>query len=1008
MVRRYGCGKEQDKQCRVCGAADSPFRCKNCYGDEMLCQTCILSRHSENPLHHIQVYNGAFFEATSLKVLGLRVQLGHPPRQQCSGRHQLHEDFVILHTNGIHHVNVDACACPENRLAAGSPEEQLLRAGWFPATDDRPRTCATFELLDFFWMTTHQAKTTMYDFYNVLEKITDNTGVKPPYRYHAFLRMCREYGHLMLLLGGERAHDASGVAGTAQGALAEECPSCPHPGVNIPDGWENTLPENKFLYILFLAIDACFRLKRRLISSELKDPALGSGWSYMVENTKYREYLLTVTDQKEMSTCSGLAALDYANTKFSRGYSATGVGMGVCARHEFVQANGVGDLQKGERYANMDWIFASILGHKDPRLSKIVSYDIVCQWWKNLRPRLTKLPSHIRLFLVMALFRFVIPKMHIHSHTLACQHFFSLNLIPGSAQTDREGIERPWAHIGGVAASTREMGPGSRADTLNSHFSFWNWMKLLGLGTSLTSGSVKNSDIITGDRLRTRLDRAKAEYARQLEAFTQFSAQQEQNIPEWRQMVDDFEEDDRNPNPYAMTVRGMSQRRDLRNNTDSGDQGLSERDVLLRLEADDAARVERGVPGIHSVSPTSFIAAALEVEEEQRRVRVQVELKKAGTTAQQIDVVLLRRKLSQMIKRVRTLQATYTPVAIVALGRRQNVPEDEPPELVPLFLPSALSAEDRAQEPVKGLAAYELELRDAQCSAALERLRNQLHMKSRLVTYKRIQARNQGANTRSRTIVERNEIKIRLSSEKYQMAWDALRRLVGGDPRRVGWRLLRREDIRCMEDAEELLRGADKRKAQAERRARQEDELRADGMLPPLTEEEISERVARGGENVREVSWIWTAEGTAGSDAEMEEALRIEWCKAYARTRRWREEVLLVEEEARRTPIFLEHRASQWEKRVVGVPVGQIPEEQADGLVAYALERAGIYRAIAARVKVSMTELRRGRGKRRLRVEEDEAEEDDIGQDDDEEELEDLRGNVSDEEFIMGGGDDED
>jgi hypothetical protein len=50
-----------------------------------------------------------------------------------------------------------------------------------------------------------------------------------------------------------------------------------------------------------------------------------------------------------MSTCSGLAALDYANTKFSRGYSATGVGMGVCARHEFVQPNGVGDLQRGEQ-----------------------------------------------------------------------------------------------------------------------------------------------------------------------------------------------------------------------------------------------------------------------------------------------------------------------------------------------------------------------------------------------------------------------------------------------------------------------------------------------------------------------------------------------------------------------------------------------------------------------------------------------------------------------------------
>lgn len=81
-----------------------------------------------------------------------------------------------------------------------------------------------------------------------------------------------------------------------------------------------------------------------------------------------------------MSTCSGLAALDYANTKFSRGYGSTGVGLGVCARHEFVQKSGAADLQKGERYvfahlgklklifvsyANMDYIFASLMCHHD-------------------------------------------------------------------------------------------------------------------------------------------------------------------------------------------------------------------------------------------------------------------------------------------------------------------------------------------------------------------------------------------------------------------------------------------------------------------------------------------------------------------------------------------------------------------------------------------------------------------------------------------------------------------
>ncbi|KAF8142330.1 hypothetical protein K438DRAFT_1911259 [Mycena galopus ATCC 62051] len=294
--------------------------------------------------------------------------------------------------------------------------------------------------------------------------------------------MAQQYCHLLMLKRAGRGHDPSGVWTTGTGELAVECPVCPNPKVNLPADWDSAPPEDQFLYILFIALDTCFRLKRRIVRpGEIKDPGLGTGWVYVMENLPYCHYLLTVTDQKEMSTCSGLAALDYANTKFSWGYSTTGVGMGVCARHEFVQPNGVGDLQKGERFANMDYIFGSILRHKDPRLRKIISYDIVCQWWKYLQDRMEKLPPLVHLTIILAFFRFVIPKMHIHAHTLDCQVKYSLNLVLGSGQTDGEGIERPWASIGAIASSTRVSGPGARHDALDDHWSFWNWLKLIGL-----------------------------------------------------------------------------------------------------------------------------------------------------------------------------------------------------------------------------------------------------------------------------------------------------------------------------------------------------------------------------------------------------------------------------------------------------------------------------------------------------------------------------------------------
>ncbi|KAJ6514876.1 hypothetical protein C8R47DRAFT_961701 [Mycena vitilis] len=985
MLRRDGRGDAKTDACPRCKNADAIpiYRCADCTGATLYCKSCCVEKHVDNPLHIIEKWTGVCFERKTLKELDLRIQFGHPPGERCVRAQAGNADFVVLHENAIQVVNVDFCGCDSEHRE--EPYIQLLRGGWFPATDDRTQTAATFAVLDSFHLHTLQAKTTVYDFYAVLERRTNNAGIKPPNRYPAFLRMARQYRHIMMAKRGGRGHDPSGVFGTAAGELAVECPVCPIPNVNLPDGWEDAPPEKQFLYVLFLALDACFRLKRRMISSEIKDPGLGTGWAYVMENALYRHFLRTVTDQKEMSTCSGLAALDYANTKFSRGYSTTGVGMGVCARHEFVQPNGVGDLQKGERFANMDYIFGSILRHTDPRLRKIVSYDIVCQWWKNLVGRLRELPPLVRISIILKLFRFVIPKMHIHSHTLDCQVKFSLNLVPGSGQTDGEGIERPWSFIGGVSSATRVSGPGSRHDTLDDHWSFWNWLKTIGLSALL----------------RRRLDTARKEQAAQRAAFEAFSVQQVDRVPAWKKMVEDFELDGTNPNPYEMKIGG-----------------LTEMEVRLQFATEEAEEAKLGVASLHDVTPSSFINAGLDLEDQQRRVRVQAELKKAGTTSMQINMKAMRAKLNRGVCRFRKLQATYMPAALQVLSKRATPTTEELAEDIPLMLPSALSEVDRTGPGcVKGLADIENLLRAAQCRTALPRIRNQLHIKSRLLLYKKNNARHQGMNTRSRTIVNRNESKIRLHSEKFQMAWKARLQLSGGDALKVGWPQLKKEDIRCMQDAEQLSRNAEKRRKANERLSRREQEAREDGELPPLPsdEEDAADMVTRGGENMREISWIWTMAGTAGTDEELEDALRIEWAKAWARSRRWTEEVALLEEEWRRLPLTYAHREKQWLERAVAVPTGAIPFEEAEGKVAYAYKQAELYRGLALRAEVTRTEVKLQRGKKRRVAEpiwdpvvpSDQGIAVDNGEDvddEDEDEDDDERGDIdSDEELLMGG-----
>ena len=58
------------------------------------------------------------------------------------------------------------------------------------------------------------------------------------YRYQDFHRTFRIWRNLLLLKRTGRGHDPAGVDATTQGELAVECPACPHPGCNLPEGWE--------------------------------------------------------------------------------------------------------------------------------------------------------------------------------------------------------------------------------------------------------------------------------------------------------------------------------------------------------------------------------------------------------------------------------------------------------------------------------------------------------------------------------------------------------------------------------------------------------------------------------------------------------------------------------------------------------------------------------------------------------------------------------------------------
>ena len=131
----------------------------------------------------------------------------------------------------------------------------------------------------------------------------------------------------------------------------------------------------------------------------------------------------------------------------------------------------------------MDWIFLScLIGITLLRL--VISYDIACQWRKNLWERMTEYPEEMRLPSDLEV-KVGIPNWHVNGHGLDCQNNLSLSYIPGVGRTCGEDVKTSWAHTNSLAPSTREMGPGARRETLNDHWNGWNFRKIVGFRESI-------------------------------------------------------------------------------------------------------------------------------------------------------------------------------------------------------------------------------------------------------------------------------------------------------------------------------------------------------------------------------------------------------------------------------------------------------------------------------------------------------------------------------------------
>ncbi|KAJ7471708.1 hypothetical protein B0H11DRAFT_2237257 [Mycena galericulata] len=751
LLRGEGRGDHDYRDC-VCGHPQcqrgwATVRCKDCHGCELLAATCMVRDHERNPLHRIQRWDSdaACFQDTSLKALGLRFQLSrelHPNRVCPHPQRAPGKNFVVIDDYGLHDVDVYYCNCGKGQ----SFPVQLLRAKWLPSTGKQPRTAATFNVLRRYHLLSLESKCSMGEFYQSLVRHTNNVGEPPAGRYQEFINITREWRNLQLLKRAGRGHETDGIRTTKPGACALECPACPHPGKNLPPDWKDVPPEKKFLYALFLALDANFRMQRKDMSSETADPDLGNGLAFFGEVNAYMAHLEKNWDQPQpKSTCVAHDAVNKPDRE-SRGTASSGVGTVDCARHNMKRPRGVGDLQQGERYLNMDYMFFMSL--EDSELQ---------QFFRNGK----------RFFV------FLVPKFHLPAHIESCNIKFSFLLTRYVGQTDGEAPERGWSHINPLATSTREMGPHLRREILDDHFNDWNWKKILNMGTFFL-GKIKD---YVPDMVKTRRD----------------TREQERTLPratvvEWEKMCVAWEADASKPNPFERTVEVKtiaSVRYEL----------VQEGGGIVRGQTDSAEMLAMGVQLEEQQRQLKFdqAAAGAHPTVDQKRVMLERCSKARRKILTWMDVQ------AQFMPEVSVLRAAAAEKR--AEESRTNPVAGELVQDMPLLLPSDLPPDVTC---LRELQDFEFRLREGQAHEALFQMRHQLLVRTHEYKYKDQNIRGVRDGMRSNTRIEGIDNQIQQATAMYQAARKALE-VLGERLHRTGWekvlKPLKKEDVRQMPEA---------------------------------------------------------------------------------------------------------------------------------------------------------------------------------------------------------------
>lgn len=181
---------ETHVKCQYCstGHALNYYRCLDCFGSYVLCPTCIKRTHFPygDPFHRIEkliraANDQSYFERSTLSdpEIGGALYCGHGGLP-CPFHTQQQSGLVrVLDANGIFIYRVFQCLCTPKDYPDGIPPAiQFLQMALFPATYEKVQTAFTFKVLKLAQLHRFSGKESVWDFYTVMRRWTNNIDPK--------------------------------------------------------------------------------------------------------------------------------------------------------------------------------------------------------------------------------------------------------------------------------------------------------------------------------------------------------------------------------------------------------------------------------------------------------------------------------------------------------------------------------------------------------------------------------------------------------------------------------------------------------------------------------------------------------------------------------------------------------------------------------------------------------------------------------------------------------------